>query len=237
VLDRLLAAGRGHVRMVTIAPELPGALNLVDDLVRAGVVAAVGHTDATYGEAAAAFDHGAAVATHLFNQMRPLHHREPGVIGAALDRDSVTCEVIADGIHLHDSAIRLVARAAGAGRVTAVTDAMAAAGMPDGEYRLGELAVTVTGGAAYLTGTRTLAGSTLTMDAALRRLIECGLLMGDAAAALATTPARALGLAPDAGTIAPAARADLVVCGTDASGQPRVGAVMRAGVWVSGPPA
>jgi N-acetylglucosamine-6-phosphate deacetylase len=236
-LDRMLAAGRGHVRMVTIAPELPGALDLVDDIVVAGVVAAVGHSDATYDQAAAAFDRGASVATHLRNGMRPMHHRDPGIAGAALDRDGVVCEVIADGIHLHEATLRLVARAAGPGRVSAVSDAMAAAGMPDGAYVLGELAVTVTNGAAYLTGGDTLAGSTLTTGAALRRLVGAGLPVADVAAMLATTPARSLGLGPAVGDIAPGAAADLVVCGPDASGGFAVDAVMARGRWIGGRPA
>ena len=120
-------------------------------MVRAGVIAAVGHTDATADVTSAAVDAGATHATHLFNGMRPLHHREPGPAGALLDRDEVTCEVIADGVHLHDTAIRLTARAA-AGRLVLITDAMAAAGMPDGGYRLGSMRVDVAGGVARLAG-------------------------------------------------------------------------------------
>ncbi len=130
--ERLRAAAAGHLRVITIAPELPGAAGLIKAAARAGVTAAVGHTDATADVASAAVDAGATHATHLFNGMRPLHHREPGPAGVLLDRDEVTCEVIADGVHLHDTVIRLAARAAGPGRLVLITDAMGAAGMPDG---------------------------------------------------------------------------------------------------------
>ena len=146
----LHAAAAGQLRVITLAPELPGATDLITAAVQAGVIAAVGHTDATADVTSAAVDAGASHATHLFNGMRPLHHREPGPVGALLDRDEVSCEVIADGVHLHDTAIRLVARAAGPGRLVLITDAMAAAGMPDGRYRLGSMWVDVAGGEARL---------------------------------------------------------------------------------------
>jgi N-acetylglucosamine-6-phosphate deacetylase len=148
--ERLHTACAGQLRVITVAPELPGATALIKAAVRAGVVAAVGHTDATADVTSAAVDAGASHATHLFNGMRPLHHREPGPVGALLDRDEVSCEVIADGVHLHDTAIRLAARAAGPGRLVLITDAMAAAGMPDGSYQLGSMRVEVEGGVARL---------------------------------------------------------------------------------------
>ena len=150
--ERLHAAAAGHLRVITLAPELPGAAALINAAVRVGVIAAVGHTDATADITSAAVDAGASHGTHLFNGMRPLHHREPGPVGALLDRDEVTCEVIADGVHLHDTAIRLAARAAGPRRLVLITDAMAAAGMPDGSYRLGSMRVDVAGGVARLAG-------------------------------------------------------------------------------------
>ena len=150
VFERLRAAARGHLRIITLAPELPGALEVVKAATQAGVTVAVGHTDATADVTLVAIDAGATHATHLFNGMRPFHHREPGAVGALLDRDEVTCEIIADGVHLHDIAIRLAARAAGPGRLVLVSDAMAAAGMPDGRYQLGSKRVTVTGGVARL---------------------------------------------------------------------------------------
>jgi N-acetylglucosamine-6-phosphate deacetylase len=150
VFERLRAAARGHLRVLTLAPELPGAILMVQAAARAGVTVAIGHTDATAEETSAAIDAGATHATHLFNGMRPPHHREPGAVGALLDRDEVSCEVIADGVHLHDMTIRLAARAAGPGRLVLITDAMAAAGMPDGSYRLGSMRVDVAGGVARL---------------------------------------------------------------------------------------
>jgi N-acetylglucosamine-6-phosphate deacetylase len=148
--ERLRAAARGHLRVLTVAPELPGAIRMVQAAARAGVTVAIGHTDATAEETSAAIDAGATHATHLFNGMRPPHHREPGAVGALLDRDEVSCEVIADGVHLHDMTLRLAARAAGPGRLVLITDAMAAAGMPDGSYRLGSMRVDVAGGVARL---------------------------------------------------------------------------------------
>src|SRR5690625_2343432 len=133
----MLKAGRGHIRMVTVAPELPGALDLVRAAADSGVVAAVGHTEAGYDWTRAAFDAGATVATHLFNQMRPLHHRDPGPIAAALTDERVTVELINDGVHVHTGAAQLVFASAGADRVALVTDAMSATGLPDGAYRLG----------------------------------------------------------------------------------------------------
>ncbi len=152
VFERLHAAARGHLRVITLAPELPGAAAVIKAAVRSGVTAAIGHTDATADVTAAAIDAGASHATHLYNGMRPPHHREPGAAGALLDRDEVSCEVIADGAHLHGITIRLTARAAGPGRLVLITDAMAAAGMPDGSYRLGSMSVSVTGGVARLAG-------------------------------------------------------------------------------------
>jgi N-acetylglucosamine-6-phosphate deacetylase len=150
VLARLKAAAAGYLKVITIAPELPGATEVITAAARAGVIVAVGHTDATADETSAAVDAGATHATHLFNGMRPLHHREPGAAGALLCRDEVSCEVIADGVHLHDTTLCLAARAAGPDRLVLITDAMAAAGMPDGSYRLGSLQVGVAGGVARL---------------------------------------------------------------------------------------
>jgi N-acetylglucosamine-6-phosphate deacetylase len=227
-LEVLLEAGDGTVRMVTIAPELPGALDAIALLAAHGVVAAVGHTDATYARTHEAFDAGATVATHLFNGMRPVHHREPGPVVAALDDARVTCELIADGTHLHDATLRFAATVSGTGRAALVTDAMAATGMPDGAYELGGQSVTVAAGVARLTDGGAIAGSTLTMDAALRRAVSAGLSIVDAVRAAATTPAATLGL-PDVGAIAAGRRADLVALDGDLG----VLGVMRAGSWVA----
>ena len=233
--DRLLARAAGWLRVITLAPELPGATDLITAAAQAGVIAAVGHTDATADVTAAAVDAGASHATHLFNGMRPLHHREPGPVGTLLDRDEVSCEVIADGVHLHDTAIRLVARAAGPGRLILITDAMAAAGMPDGRYRLGSMWVDVAGGEARLAagaGPRVsgaIAGSTATMASVVRHAVAAGLPVTDVAAAASTNPARVLGLAGRTGALWPGLDADLVVC-DEAFG---LRAVMRRGEWVT----
>jgi N-acetylglucosamine-6-phosphate deacetylase len=244
--DRLLAMAGGWLRVITLAPELPGATDLITSVAQAGVIAAVGHTDATADVTAAAVDAGASHATHLFNGMRPLHHREPGPVGALLDRE-VSCEVIADGVHLHDTAIRLVARAAGPARLVLITDAMAAAGMPDGRYRLGSMRVDVAGGEARLAadadsgaddgsgggaGPRVagaIAGSTATMATVVRHAIAAGLPVIDVAAAASTNPARVLGLAGRTGALCPGLDADLVVC-DEAFG---LRAVMRRGEWIT----
>jgi N-acetylglucosamine-6-phosphate deacetylase len=218
VFERLLAAARGWLRMITIAPELPGATGLIRAATSAGVIAAAGHTDACAEVTSAAVDAGITHATHLFNGMRPLGHREPGPAGALLDRQ-VSCEVIVDGAHLHDATVRLVARAAGPGNLVLVTDAMTAAGMADGSYQLGELAVTVSGGVARLTGAPgqpgtpgAIAGSTATMDAVVRRAIaSVGLGVAEVAQAAATTPARRLGLGEVTGALRPGLAADIVI--------------------------
>jgi N-acetylglucosamine-6-phosphate deacetylase len=235
VFGRLHAAARGHLRVITLAPELPGALAVIEAATRAGVIVAVGHTDATADVTLAAIDAGATHATHLFNGMRPFHHREPGAAGALLDRGEVTCEVIADGVHLHDIAIRLAARVTGPGRLLLVSDAMAAAGMPDGRYQLGSMRVTVAGGVARLLEdpgqAGAIAGSTATLADVVRHAIAAGLPVPDVAAAASTTPARILGLADRTGALRPGLTADLVVCDDDF--RPR--AVMRQGEWLAAP--
>ena len=231
VFERLHAAARGHLRIITLAPELPGALALIRAATRAGVTVAVGHTDATADVTMAAIDAGATHATHLFNGMRPFHHREPGAVGALLDRDEVTCEVIADGVHLHDIAIRLVAHAAGRRRLVLVSDAMAAAGMPDGRYRLGSQHVDVAEGVARLVGESgepgAIAGSTATMATVVRHAVAAGVPVPEVAAAASTTPARVLGLGDRTGALRPGLAADLVVCDEEF----RLDAVMRHGKW------
>jgi N-acetylglucosamine-6-phosphate deacetylase len=228
-MERLLDACRGWARVVTVAPELPGGLELVRQVARAGVVPAVGHTQAGYETATAAVDAGAWVSTHLFNAMPGLHHRDLGTVGAVLSREEVVCELVNDGVHLRPEVVRLVFQAAGARRVALVTDAIAAAGMDDGDYDFGRVPLRVRGGVARLLDGRTIAGSTLTMDAALRRAVqEVGIRMEDAVAAASTTPARAIGIGGRTGSIEPGKAADLVVLDDDLE----VVAVMAGGRWV-----
>jgi N-acetylglucosamine-6-phosphate deacetylase len=225
-LQRLIAAGEGELRMMTLAPELDGALELIAPLRRAGVVVALGHSDATYEQAMAAIGAGAIHATHLFNGMGPLHHRSPGLVGAALEA-GLSCELINDGRHVHPAVVTLVARLVD--RPVLITDAIDATGVGDGTFDLGGQEVHVQDGEARLAGTSSLAGSTLTMDEALRRAVrDSGLSIERAAAAAATNPARVLGLEARIGSIAPGRRADLVVLDDEL----RVAAVMAAGAWV-----
>jgi N-acetylglucosamine-6-phosphate deacetylase len=226
-VDRLLAAARGTLRQVTLAPELPGALDAVRAFAAAGVTVAVGHTEAGAALTAEAFDAGARLLTHALNAMPGLHHREPGPVGAALADPRVTLELVLDGVHVHPVVARLLLDGA-PGRVALVTDAMAAAGGGDGGHRIGDLSVTVAGGRAVLTGTDTLAGSTLTQDAALRTALAAGVGAVAAVAALTAVPARALGLGHRLGRLAPGWAADVVALGADRS----VTAVWAAGARI-----
>lgn len=234
-LDRLLTAGPGVVRMMTVAPELPGGMAAVRRLVAEGIVAAVGHTDASYETVAAAIDAGASVATHLGNAMRPIHHRDPGPVVACLADSRVAVELIADGIHLHDAVLHHFAAVAGPRRTALVTDATPAAGLGDGDYQLGAGRIVVRGGEARRAGgpldAGPLAGSILTLDLALARAVGAGVPLLAALAAVTTTPAAAIGFAARAGTLGAGRRADLVVLDDDL----RVRGVLSAGEWVDEP--
>jgi N-acetylglucosamine-6-phosphate deacetylase len=206
LLERLLAAG--PVRIMTLAPELPGADALIDALQQRGVTVSCGHSDATAEQANAAFDRGVRTVTHLFNAMRPFEHRDPGIAGAALARDDVIVQIINDGVHLAPDTVGLVWHAA-AGRVALVTDAMAGAGVPDGAYSLGSLEVVVRDGAVRGPN-GVLAGSVLTMIDAVRNLHALGVGFAAAVGAATSVPADALGL-PTLGRLAVDLPADLVV--------------------------
>ncbi|WP_299036882.1 N-acetylglucosamine-6-phosphate deacetylase [uncultured Pseudokineococcus sp.] len=223
-VEVLLEAGGGAVRMVTLAPELPGALDAVARLVDAGVVVALGHTDASAEQVRRALDLGASVVTHLFNGMPPLHHREPGPVGAALLDGRVTVEVIGDGQHVDDDVVDLVRRLA-PGRTALVSDAMAAAGLGDGRYELAGAEVVVRDGVARTADERSLAGSTATVGDAVARLLARGADLPEVAALTSVAPTRALGLT---GTpLAVGAPADLVEV---VDGRPR--RVLRRGTWL-----
>ncbi|KFF58509.1 N-acetylglucosamine-6-phosphate deacetylase [Cryobacterium sp. MLB-32] len=212
-VERLLAVGRGQIRQVTIAPELPGAADALARFVAAGVRVAVGHSSADYETARAAFDAGASILTHAFNGMNGIHHRAPGPVVAAMDSPGVVLEVINDGVHVHPSVVRL-AFAGSPGRIALVTDAMAATGASDGHYLLGSLAVEVIDGVARLVDGGSIAGSTLTLDVALRNAVAAGIDLPDAVTALTETPARAIGRT-DLGLLAVGYAADAVLLGPD----------------------
>ncbi len=200
-VQHLLDAGRGTVRQVTIAPELPGGLDAIRLIVASGATAAVGHTNADAATALAAFDAGATILTHAFNAMPGIHHREPGPVLAAAADHRVVLEAIADNVHLDPHVIKLIFDAA-PGRVALVTDAMAAAGSADGSYDLGAVSVTVTDGIARADDTGSIAGSTLTQDVALQRAIGAGVPLVEAVRALTQTPAAAIGLGARLGRLA-----------------------------------
>ncbi|NHC13676.1 N-acetylglucosamine-6-phosphate deacetylase [Motilibacter sp. E257] len=229
-LRKLLDAADGTARVVTIAPELDGATDLIRELVRRDIEPAVGHTEADHAQTKQAFAEGARLMTHLFNAMPPLHHRQPGPAGAALADPNVVCELINDGVHVHPDLVRVATRTAGVDRIAFVTDATPAAGRSDGDYFLGPVPIQARGGTVTLADGG-LAGSVLTMDRAVRLAVATGgLSLVEASRAASLTPARFLGIADQVGSIAPRKLADLVVL--DAVGD--VEAVLAAGTVVAG---
>ncbi|QKW21063.1 N-acetylglucosamine-6-phosphate deacetylase [Kitasatospora sp. NA04385] len=232
LVRKLADAGRGHTKMFTLAPELPGGLESVRMLSDLGIIAAVGHTDSDYEVTLKAIDAGATVATHLFNAMPGIQHRAPGPIVALLEDERVTVELVNDGIHLHPSVVELAYGTAGAERVALITDAMGAAGMGDGLYPLGPLQVRVEDGVARLVEGGSIAGSTLTLDVAFRRAVTVlGLSLNQAVTSLSTVPARLMGLGDTIGTLEAGKNADLVVLDSDSH---ELVAVMRRGEWIVG---
>jgi N-acetylglucosamine-6-phosphate deacetylase len=210
MLARFLEAASDTARILTLAPEVPGALELITEARRKGLVVAMGHTDASYDQARAAIERGAQHAVHVFNAMRPFSHRETGVLGAVLTSPEVTAELIADGVHVDAAAMRLLFAAKGIERVLLVSDATAAAAMPDGTYRLGTFEVTVTGGVSRSAEGR-LAGSTLTLDRALRNVVALGIPLADAVRMLTLNPARLVGIEKRKGVLATGADADIIL--------------------------
>jgi len=223
-LQKFLAAADGLVKIITVAPELPGATELIDAIVAAKVVAAVGHTDADYDQARAAIHAGARHAVHVYNAMRPFDHRDPGILGAILTDPEITAEIIADGVHVAGPAIQVLIGCKGVDSVLLVSDGIAATGMPDGNYRLGNFDVTVKNGVCRNSEGK-LAGSTLTLDRAIRNLVGLGVSLQDAVRMATILPARRLGIAGKKGIIAVGADADLVALTPDL----RVAGVMTRG--------
>lgn len=213
-IGRLLDAASGTLRQVTIAPEVAGGMDAVAQFVAADVAVAVGHTSATYEQARTAFDAGASILTHAFNGMPALLHRAPGPVAAAI-ASGATLELINDGVHVHPQVARILFAAA-PGLVALITDAMEAAGVGDGHYGLAGRAVTVKAGVARLDDGGSIAGSTLTLDAAVRRAVDdVGIPLGHAVAAATGIPAAAIGRANDLGALAPGFVADAVLLGAD----------------------
>ncbi|MFF2504983.1 N-acetylglucosamine-6-phosphate deacetylase [Streptomyces sp. NPDC058067] len=229
---KLIDAARGRAKMVTLAPELPGGTDSVRLLAEHGVIAAIGHTDATYEQTVEAIDAGATVATHLFNAMPGLGHRAPGPIAALLEDERITVELINDGTHLHPAALELAFRHVGGGRVAFITDAMDAAGFGDGRYMLGTLEVEVKDSVARLVEGDSIAGSTLTLDRAFKRAATIDKVpVEDIVRAISANPARLLGVDDRVGSLEPGKDADLVVLDEDFE----LKGVMRKGEWVVAP--
>jgi N-acetylglucosamine-6-phosphate deacetylase len=202
----------GIIKIQTLAPESEGALDYIEKLAQNGIVPSCGHTDATYEQIIAAADRGLRHAVHAFNAMRMFHHREPGTVGAVLTDARIVTEVIADGHHVHPAGIKLLTSAKGTNNVILVTDAMAGAGMPDGDYELGGLPVQMSCGVARLKETGNLAGSTLTMISAVRYLVrEIGVSLEDASRMASANPARQLGIDSITGTLEVGKAADLLL--------------------------
>jgi N-acetylglucosamine-6-phosphate deacetylase len=209
IFERLWQAARGYVRMMTIAPELPGALEVIAEAARRKVLVSIGHSDAVLDAARAGVKAGASHATHTFNAMRPLDHRDPGILAEVLTDQHITADIIVDGIHVAPEVVQLFLQAKGLDRAVLITDAMAATGMPDGTYQLGPIQVEVKEGKCTSGGK--LAGSVLTMDRAVRNVSQfAGWSLQDAVRAASLNPARAAGLAQH-GKIVPGADANLVV--------------------------
>jgi N-acetylglucosamine-6-phosphate deacetylase len=223
-LSRFLKAAAGNARILTIAPELLGAAPCIDAAREAGLVVSMGHTDATYEQARAAMARGARSATHLYNAMRPFSHRDPGVIGAVLTSPEVNAELIADGVHVEEAAMKLLLLAKGTAHITLVSDGLSATGMPDGKYTLGGFAVTVSGGVCR-NAEGVLAGSTLTLDRALRNIVALGASLPDAVRMLTLNPASLLGIEFKKGSLRVGADADILLLDRG---------LHLAGIWARG---
>ncbi len=224
LLEKFLQAAAGNAQILTIAPELMGAIPCIDAARKAGLVVALGHTDATYEQARAGIAHGARHAVHVYNAMRPFSHRDTGVIGAVLTSPEVTAELIADGVHVDEAAMKLLLQAKGASGVILVSDGISATGMPDGKYMLGTFEVTVSGGVCRNAEGK-LAGSTLTLDRALRNIVGLGVSLPDAVRTLTLNPASLLGIEFKKGSLRVGADADILLLDER---------LQVAGVWARG---
>ena len=210
LLEKFIAAAQGNALLITIAPELLGAMPCIDAALKAGMIVGMGHTDATYEQARAGLARGAHHAIHTYNAMRPFSHRDAGVIGAVLTSPEISAELIADGVHVDETAMRVLLQAKGASGVILISDGISATGMPDGKYILGGFEVTVTGGVCR-NAEGSLAGSTLTLDRALRNIVNLGRSLGDTLQMLTLNPAKLLGIEHKKGTLHANADADIVL--------------------------
>src|SRR5579859_1928198 len=224
LLQRFLQCAAGQARILTIAPEVLGAIPCMKAAREAGVVVAMGHTDATYEQARAGIAHGAHHAVHCYNAMRPFSHRDSGVIGAVLTSPEVTAELIADGVHVEEAAMRLLLQAKGPGCVILISDGLSATGMPDGKYNLGKFEVVVSNGVCRNAEGK-LAGSTLTLDRALRNIVALGIPLADAVRMLTLNPATLLGIEFKKGALRTGADADIVLLDEE---------LQLTNVWVRG---
>jgi N-acetylglucosamine-6-phosphate deacetylase len=210
MLERFLQAAAGNARLMTIAPEVLGAAPCIDAAKKAGLVVSMGHTDANYEQARFAISRGVRSTTHMYNAMRPFTHRDPGVIGAVLTTPEINAELIADGVHVEEGAMKLLLQAKGAERVILVSDGLSATGMPDGKYMLGDFEVIVTNGVCR-NAAGILAGSTLTLDRALRNIVNLGVPLPDAVRMLTLNPASLLGIEFKKGSLRTGADADVLL--------------------------
>ncbi len=211
LFERFWQAARGHIRSMTIAPELPGSLQLIEEASRRGICVALGHSNADYGTTAAGIAAGARHATHTFNAMRAIDHRDPGIVGAVLTEGSLSAEIIADGVHVAPTMVKLFLKAKGCDSAVLVTDAISATGMPDGHYRLGTFEVQLRGSICRSAEGK-LAGSVLTLDRAVRNVMDfAGCELQDAVRLVTVNPAHVVGLDQRKGVLAPGADADVVV--------------------------
>jgi N-acetylglucosamine-6-phosphate deacetylase len=226
---RLVKLADGALRVVTVAPERPGAPELIAAVRAAGAVVSIGHTATPYDVALSAVDQGAVLVTHMFNGMHPLHHRVPGMVAAGLNSPELTCELITDGMHVDPAVVRMLVGAKGVDRVALITDCMHAAGLPEGDYDMGEgRMITVADGLAKVTGTDTIAGSTLTMEQAVKNVVRfAGVSVVEASRMASENQARLLGLPGVTGRIVTGGLADLVVL----DGELSVRATMVGGDW------
>jgi N-acetylglucosamine-6-phosphate deacetylase len=224
LLEKFIAAAGGNARILTLAPELLGAIPCIDAARKAGMVVAIGHTDATYEQARVAITHGARHAVHVYNAMRPFSHRDSGVIGAVLTSSDITAELIADGVHVEETAMRLLLRAKNTDCVILISDGVSATGMPDGKYMLGQFEVTVSGGVCRNSEGK-LAGSTLTLDKAMKNVMALGKTFAEATRMLTLNPAGLLGVEFKKGALRVGADADILLMDEE---------LQLGGVWIRG---